>query len=463
VADADEASSRAPRWRPDGQQPDADLLADGRRLLEKLCRGFRVRHLYPAGANLALLFEAFQILDRERTVGRVAPRTRPQRRRLRKLVRELLARDIAVRSLRLTYKLPNLRPRRCCTPRPRASSTRALGKVDADVRPDVRHHIHGTAKPALKAAHTPDQQQRSFDARFARGLAQLRDALINEALAHPDELPALHPQYLSLLHRRPADQGQHPLARLLFVKLPVYLWLGFFGLFSVIYVGAYFFLNDENLGRLLTMVIGRQINGDLELGSVHWGPTLILDMVTGTPHHASVKNVKIWRGYKRQGGQREHLIGWADSVEAKIMLHEIIPWNRIGIVPRRVRGPVDPALHRGRGHQQAAHRRRRVRGQPTTRAASRWGDQPARHLLVQPRDRQLRPVDPRDQLPHGQDPRPRRRPRPRLPPRQRLADRAPPGRRHLRPVLRGPPPQAPAAAEKSRWCSTSPRPPTPAS
>lgn len=339
MVDADTSKPQAPAGpgqqtsRPLGpEQPDAVLLADGRRLLEKLCRGFRVRHLYPAGANLALLFEAYQILDRERIVGRLAPRTRPQRRRLRKLVRELLARDIAVRSLRLTYKLPNLRPRRLHAATPRLVE-HALGKVDADVRPDVRLHLHGTSKAALKAAHTPGQQQRSFDARFARGLAQLRDALIREGLAHPDELPALHPQYVAFCAAGLPLRAQNPLARLLFVKLPVYLWLGFFALFSVIYVGAYFFLNDENLGRLLTMVIGRQINGDLELGSVHWGPTLILDMVTGTPHHASVKNVKIWRGYKRQGGQREHLIGWADSVEAKIMLHEIIPWNRIGIVP----------------------------------------------------------------------------------------------------------------------------------
>lgn len=302
-------------------------------MLEKLCRGFRVRHLYPAGANLALLFEAFQILDRERTVGRVAPRTRAQRRRLRKLIRELLARDITVRSLRLTYKLPNVRPRRISGSAEPRLVEQALSRVDADVRTDVRDHIHGIQRETLKHAHTPGQQQRSFDARFARGLAQLRDALIHEGLDNPDELPGLHPQYLAYCAAGLPITAQHPVLRLLFVKLPIYLWLGFFSLFTVIYIGAYFFLNDENLGRLLTMVIGRQINGDLELTSVHWRPTLILDLVTGTPHHASVKGAKIWRGYKRQGGQRDHLIGWADEVEAKILLHEIIPWNRIGIVP----------------------------------------------------------------------------------------------------------------------------------
>lgn len=315
-----------------GSQPDAVLLADGRRLLEKLCRGFRVRHLYPAGANLALLLEAYQTLDRERTVGRLSARTRPQRRRMRALVKQLLHRDITVRSLRLAYKFPAPRPRRVQTATP-PLVTRALARVDADVRPDVERHLHGTPRAALKAAYTPGQQQSSFDARFARGLAQLRDALIGESIAHPDELPTLHPQYLAHCTAGLPIRAQNPVLRLLFVKLPLYLWLGFFGLFTVIYIGAYFFLNDENLGRLLTVVIGRQINGELELGSVHWRPWLILDLVTGQPHHATVHDVKIWRGFKKQGGERQHVIGWSDHVEAKLVLHEIIPWNRIGVVP----------------------------------------------------------------------------------------------------------------------------------
>ncbi|MBL9106917.1 MAG: translocation/assembly module TamB domain-containing protein [Myxococcales bacterium] len=329
MADADRSKLQAP---PASPQPDAALLADGKKLLEKLCRGFRVRHLYPAGPNLALLLEAWQTLERERTVGRLAPRTRPQRRRLRALVKQLAQRDITVRSLRITYKLPGMRPR----PIPGTSPPlveRALERVDPDVRRDIERHLHGASRQTLKQAHA--QQHSTFDARFARGLAQLRDALLKECLAHPDEIPTLHPQYIAYCAAGVPVRAQHPVLRLLFVKLPLYLWLGFFGFFSVVYVAAYFFLNDENLGRLLTMVIGRQINGDLEFGSVHWRPTLILDLVTGQPHHATVKDIKIWRGYKKegQGGERQHVIGYADHVEAKLMLHEIIPWNRIGVVP----------------------------------------------------------------------------------------------------------------------------------
>ena len=41
-------------------QFEADLLADGRALLERLCDRIRTRHLYPAGPNLALLLEAIR-------------------------------------------------------------------------------------------------------------------------------------------------------------------------------------------------------------------------------------------------------------------------------------------------------------------------------------------------------------------------------------------------------------------
>jgi hypothetical protein len=320
--------SQAEQSRPSGHL-EADLLADGRRLLTKLCDTLRTRHLYPAGPNLALLLEAWQALQRERTVGRIGPRPRPQRRRLRTLIRALVKRDVALRSLRLTYQIPVARPQRLQAAVPPLVE-RALQAVEDDARPDVRAHLGGASRAELRAA---GDDPRKRDARLTRGLAQLRDALLKEALAHPGELPALHPQYLAFAAAGLPTRVQHPILRLFLVKLPLYLWLGFFGLFTVAYIGAYFFLNDENLGRLLSTVIGRQINGDLELGSVHWRPTLIFDLLTGTPHHATVKDVKIWRGYKRQGGEREVLLGWADHVEAEIVLHEIIPWNRVGVPP----------------------------------------------------------------------------------------------------------------------------------
>ncbi len=335
MANADESGLLGPSGPPGPDashgpaswQFEADLLADGRVLLEKLCDRIRTRHLYPAGANLALLLEAYQILHRQRTVGHVSPRPRALRRRMRGILRQLVRRDVALRSLRLAYRFPIARPQPLRAGLPPVV-LRALTKVDSDARAEVAAQLQGQPPPA----HGPDLSGR-FDPRLHRGLSQLRDALIDEAIAHPREIPGLHAQLLHFCRAGLPVKIQHPVARLLLVKLPLYLWLGFFGLLTVAYVGAYFFLNDENLGRLLTKVIGKQINGELELGSVHWSPRLILDLVTGTPHHAVVEDVKIWRGYKRQGTERDKLTGWAERAEAKILLHEIIPWNRLGVPP----------------------------------------------------------------------------------------------------------------------------------
>lgn len=328
MANADESGQSgqsAQSW-----QLEADLLADGRVLLERLCDRIRTRHLYPAGPNLALLLEGYQILDRERTVGRIPNRPRALRRRLRTLLRQLVRRDVALRSLRLTYKFPPARPQPLEIRLPPIVE-RALQQVDGDARLEVRAHLQGQRHAEPEVAGT-SLVERS-DARLHRGLSQLRDALINEALAHPREIPGLHAQYLASCSAGLPLKVQHPIARFLLVKLPLYLWLGFIGLFAIAYVGAYFFVNDETLGRLLTRVIGKQINGDLELGSVHWSPRLLLDLITGTPHDVVVKDIKIWRGYKREGTERDKLIGWADEVEASLSLHEIIPWNRLGVPP----------------------------------------------------------------------------------------------------------------------------------
>lgn len=331
-------------------QIEADLLADGRVLLERLCDRIRTRHLYPAGPNLALLLEAYQILHRERTVGRVANRPRPLRRRMRKLLRQLVRRDVALRSLRLTYKFPPTRPQPLVGRLPPILE-RALQHIDGDTRLEVKAHLQGVRREDPEAAEA-SLHERS-DARLHRGLSQLRDALINEALAHPSEIPGLHAQYLATCSAGLPVRVQHPIARFLLVKLPLYLWLGFIGLFAVAYIGAYFFVNDETLGRLLTKVIGKQINGDLELGSVHWSPRLLLDLVTGRPHDVVVRDIKIWRGYKREGTERDKLIGWVDEVEASIVLHEIIPWNRLGVPPvfeipwvlHFTRAEIDHELH----------------------------------------------------------------------------------------------------------------------
>lgn len=293
----------------------------------------RYRHLFPGGPDLALLLAAYQDLERQRTVGRIAPdNVRRARRHLRRELRRRLADEITERSLRLTYRIPVARPRIVLGGLPELAE-RALATVDADARDEVRAHVLGRPREELAAEASAGQSR--VQSRLDRGLGQLREALVYQALAHPAEIAGLHPQLVRFAAAPLPTRRQHPVARFVFVKLPVYLWLGFLAFFTVAYVAAYFFLNDETLGRLLTRVIDRQINGKIELGSVHWRPDLIFDLITGRPHHATVHGLKIWGGYKLAGkSEPDVLLGeGAGPIEADIVLHEIIPWNRFLVPP----------------------------------------------------------------------------------------------------------------------------------
>ena len=88
-------------------QAEADLLADGRDYLERKSAGVRYRHLYPQGANLALLLTAYQALDRARAAGRVRT-TQPARlrRMLRRDLRRRLRADALIRDRRLQWRFP---------------------------------------------------------------------------------------------------------------------------------------------------------------------------------------------------------------------------------------------------------------------------------------------------------------------------------------------------------------------
>lgn len=308
-------------------QREADLLADGRVRLEKLCNAARFRHLFPGGPNLALLLDAYQDLQRQRLVGRIAPSDlRGARRHLRKQLRKRVREEAVERSLRLAYRIPLARPRPLLAGLPPIVD-KALEAVDDDVEPRVRDHLLGRVSDDIPG---PD-----VDPRLHHGFAQLRDALVFQALGHPDEIGALHPQIVRFAASPQPTRRQSPILRFFFIKLPVYFWLGLLGLLSVAYVVAYFFVNDATLGRILTKVIDKQINGRLELGSVHWGPDLIVDLITGQPHHATVTGLKLWRGYMRQDmPEPDTVIAECDGpVEAEIILHEIIPWNRFLVPP----------------------------------------------------------------------------------------------------------------------------------
>lgn len=313
-------------------QREADLLAEGRVYLERLCNRTRFRHLFPHGPNLALLLLAYQDLERQRLVGRIAPdRIRRARRYLRRSLRRRVADDIIERSLRLTYRIPPARPRPLLAELPPLVE-RALAAVDAGIRPSVRAHILGRDDVVPLDATA---SALALPPAVARGLGQLRDALVYQAFAHPSEIAGLHPYLLRFAAAPAPTRRQHPLLRLFFVKLPVYSLLGFLAFFAVVYVLAYFFVNDQRLGWILTRVIDKQINGKLELGSVHWRPDLIVDLITGQPHHATVTGLKIYGGYKRQGlSEPDVVLGEAPGpLEAGIVIHEIIPWNRFLVPP----------------------------------------------------------------------------------------------------------------------------------
>ncbi|MCB9702641.1 MAG: translocation/assembly module TamB domain-containing protein [Myxococcales bacterium] len=311
-------------------QAEADLLADGRDHLDRLTDSLRYRHLYPNGTNLAILLAAYQEVWRERTVGRLQGSRRRLLRRFRRAIRDGLRRDVVDRSQRLTHGYPSARPALLTTPIP-GLVERALARVDEDARPEVQAHIHGEANEVVASASVTGLGP--GPARLARGLEQLRRGLINEALANPAALPALHPQYLRFARAPLPTKRRHPIANLLFVKLPLYFWLTILLIFNLAYLGAWKFFNDETLGRFLGTVISPFIDGDLEFGSVHWQPRLIIDLITGTPTPVKVRGFRIYEGHKYFDLPQRRVTAYADEIDAELVLHEIIPWNRLGVPP----------------------------------------------------------------------------------------------------------------------------------
>jgi hypothetical protein len=167
--------------------------------------------------------------------------------------------------------------------------------------------------------------------RRQRGEVELRDALVDAALAQPSQILQLHPQIVALTTSPLPTRRAHPLLVLLFVRLPASVLGALLALFSVAYGGAYLFFNDEVLGRFISTRVSGLLDGDLELGSVHWRPRLILDLVTGTPSPITVRDVRVWEPYKRDGLARERTAVEAELLETRLVLHDIIPWNRLGI------------------------------------------------------------------------------------------------------------------------------------
>jgi len=310
------------RW-----QREADLLADGREVVERLCNSTRWRYLYPDGPSLAVLLAAYQEFDRKRTVGRVRGGHWRQRRAFRALVRRHVRADVQSRSHRLSFGYPQPRLRRL--PRPPEVVRRALTRVDADARTLIAAHIGGD-EARMGMTLTNDAAIATSGA-SARGLEQFREALLNEALADPDSIRSLHIQHLHMMATAPPTVRRHPIATLLFVKLPLQLMLGLFTLLVVAYFGAYVFFNDALLGEFVSKRVSNLLQGDLQMRSIHWRPRLIVDLLTGTPSPVVVEGVTVWSPYKGTTHGREHRSAYAEHLEVRLVLGEIIPWTRLGV------------------------------------------------------------------------------------------------------------------------------------
>ncbi len=304
-------------------QAELDLLADGRETLERWCASPRYRYLYPEGPNLAILLEAYQELDRRRIVGRVRSSPRGQVRALRRIVRGLARADALARHRRLRWGYPE--------PRVRGLGVqptlvrRALAKVDADVHGHVQSRLSGRPDPELASSTSIE------DIRAQRGLAQFGEALINEALADPAGLRRMHPQFLLFTASAPPTVRRYPIASFVLVKMPLRLLLGVFALLVLLYVGAYLVLNDQRLGGLVSTQVSGLVEGELQIQKIHWELPLIIDLVTGQPTHVQVEGVTIWEAYDSFGGERTRRTAWAKRLDVDVVVHEIIPWNRLGV------------------------------------------------------------------------------------------------------------------------------------
>jgi hypothetical protein len=340
---------------PDSWQAEADLLADGREKLERLCATTRYRHLFPTGPNVALLFHAYQELDRWRTVRRRSsdnPRQRRRdRRRFFRLLKQSVREDAIARDRRLLwhYPLPRPLPLRADPPQ---IVRGALDEIDVDTRADVEAIVHGreppspgTSSPALSAssptlagssqalggAGSSIAATSRVEGRSHRGLQQFRDALINAALKQPTQIPRLHPQYLQFMASPQPTRRAHPIATMLLVKLPLQLMMILLLVFNLAYLGAYHFFNDERLAGFLTDKIGGLLDGELTFGSLHWSPMLIVDLLTGQPHTVHGYDLEVWEGFKIDGLPKSTRTAYAEHVEVELVIHEIIPWNRLGV------------------------------------------------------------------------------------------------------------------------------------
>ncbi|MBP7291479.1 MAG: translocation/assembly module TamB domain-containing protein [Nannocystaceae bacterium] len=292
---------------------DAELLAFGRERLERLCGRLRVRHLYPVGADPALLLMAWQELDRRRAVAKAGRSRRGDRRQLAAILAAYVKRDAVARDMRLLFDLPAARSE--SIRRLPAVVEEAVAALPEPQRVPMRAHLRDEAEAA-----TPD----------VRAWRIFHDALVSSLLARPETIASLHPQIVARLASPQPLARRHPLATLLLIRLPLQLVLLVFSLLSVAYLGAYMFFNDAVLGAFVSGKVSGLLEGELEMKSIHWNGRLILDLLTGEPSYVVVEDITVYEPYKSYGGERRPT-AHVERVEATLVLHEIIPWNRLAI------------------------------------------------------------------------------------------------------------------------------------
>ncbi len=304
----------------DPWQQEADLLADGRERLESLCGAWRLRHLYPVGADPALLLLAYQELDRRRALGSAGRSARGDRRILRRILEALVRRDALARDLRLLHGLPAAAPAPVRVLPPAVA--RALDELEPSEREVVVARLRGDAEPSDDGSTATVASERTWQ--------HFRDALLSSLLSQPASITALHPQLVALLASPQPRTRRYPLATLLLIKLPLQFVLLVFTLLNLAYLGAYYFFNDEVLGRFVSSKVSGLLEGELEMRSIHWDGRLILDLLTGEPSPVVVEGITVYEPYKSFGGERR-ATAHVERVEATLVLHEIIPWNRLAI------------------------------------------------------------------------------------------------------------------------------------
>ncbi len=311
-------------------QRDADLLAQARLRLERACESWRSASLYPEGANYSLLLMAYQDLERWRDIYEHTRSSDEalRRRNLRVERRWLLAaldrrikRDIDARHRRVRVRYPLPRQHLLHGPH-HPLVLEALEAVDDDVRHGIGEWLKGEGAHGETAA--------DLSSRMRRGLSQFREAFLVAALRSPHLIRGLHPQYIGALESAMPLRRRFPLARTMLVALPVRIASALSILFGVVYIAAFFFFNDARLGSTLGSLLSRNFDGELAIESIHWNPWLIFDLLVGRPHTVTVKGVRIYEPYKKSKREKQ-LAVYAEAVEVDLVLHEIIPWNRLGV------------------------------------------------------------------------------------------------------------------------------------